>query len=210
MSFLRCLSRLFVLFVVAFIFTGCSAVFTKMYGLKNLKPVDEQTVLNYAKKYSIPSENVFELDTAYFSFLSSLDDSRYSEQRQNHYQPLQALYYNGMGELTSFQINCYSGGFPNLKWNRGGAFEVFPPLQQAPVDSILPLSLHTTFFRPVAATKQYIPEQYDFFVVVYWSRAMGRQSKRLIRIVNKNLKLAEGLKVHAIYVNTDDFFNKTR
>jgi hypothetical protein len=79
-----------------------------------------------------------------------LDTLRFKEQIKNHYQPLQALYYNANGELSRFYVNCYAGGFPQLKWNRNGILNTFPPQHQAPVDSILSLKTLSNFLHPVA------------------------------------------------------------
>lgn len=85
-----------------------------LFGMKNSKSVDESTIIRYANKYNVPLTDNYELDTSYISFLYSHDTSKYKSQIKNHYQPLQALYYDNSGHLQSFQVNCYAGGFPNL------------------------------------------------------------------------------------------------
>ena len=77
--------------------------------------MDEKTIVRYANHYNIPIADGYELDTSYYAFLLSHDKARYKEQINNHYQPLQALYFDKSGQLQSFQINCYAGGFPNLQ-----------------------------------------------------------------------------------------------
>jgi hypothetical protein len=47
---------------------------------------------------------------------------------------------------------------------------------------------------------------YDYTVLVYWCRFMGRQSKRLVRVVQDNVRLGEGKKIMVLYVNTDNFW----
>ena len=120
---------LLILITLTFSFglTSCSSIFTGLYGLKKIKTVDEKTIVQYAKKYNIPDVDSYELDTAYFSYLFSLDTTKYKSQIKNHYQPLQALYYDNLGYLKSFQVNCYAGGFPNLKWDRNEIMTTFPP-----------------------------------------------------------------------------------
>lgn len=174
--------------------------------MKNSKKVDEKVILRYSKKYNIPLVDGYELDTSYISFLSSLDTTLYKSQRENHYQPLQALYYDKTGQLQSFQINCYAGGFPNLHWDRNGIFTTFPPEQQAPIDSIMQFDTQLKFLRVLSQTKKFSADNYDYIVIVYWSRFMGRQSKRLIRFVQDNSKLTTDKKVKIIYANTDNIF----
>ncbi len=119
------------------------------------------------------------------------------------------LYYDKTGQLESFQINCYAGGFPNLDWKRDSIFETFPPQEQAPIDSILPLDLQKKYFQPLSQTNSFSIEYYDYIVIVFWNRLMGRQSKRLIKYVQENIKLARNYKVKIIYVNTDNVFALT-
>jgi hypothetical protein len=185
---------------------SCSSIFIGLYGMKKTKTIDEKTIIRYAKKYNIPAVDSYELDTAYFSYLFSLDTTKYKTQVKNHYQPLQALYYDKSGQLTSFQVNCYAGGFPNLKWDRNEIMTTFPPKPQAPIDSIISLETQLKYLKPLSQTTKLSNDSYDWIVIVYWNRFMGRQSKRLIRFVQDNSKLATGKKVKIIYANTDNIF----
>ena len=186
--------------------SSCSTISSSIYGLKKLKPIDQKTILQYSKKYNIPSADSYKLDTSYITFLASLDTTQYKEERKNHYQPLQALYFNQAGQLQSFQINCYAGGFPNLNWDRNEIFSTFPPQQQAPVDSILPLGTLLHYLQPLSQSKEFTAEDLDYVVIVFWSRFMGRQSKRLIRFVQENANLGTDLSTKIIYVNNDNLF----
>lgn len=186
--------------------TSCSSIFTGMYGMKKTKIVDENTIARFAEKYNIPASNNYEIDTAYFSYLFSLDTTQFKEEIKNHYQPLQALYYDNSGELKSFQVNCYAGGFPNLQWDRNEIMTTFPPKQQAPIDSIIPLETHLKYLKPLSQTEKIQTDNYDYIVIVHWNRFMGRQSKRLIRFVQDNRKTASDKNVKIIYANTDNLF----
>lgn len=189
-------------FIIAFLLTSCSSII----GTNKLKQVDEKTILHYAKKYNINSTENYELDTAYFTFLKSFDTKLFKQQIKNHYPPLHALYYNKTGQLQSFQINCYAGGFPNLKWNKNGIIKTFPPKQQAPLDTIISLKTQLKFLKPLSNTEKSTTNDYYYIVIIYWSKFMGRQSKRLIGFVQDNVKLATDKRVKIIYVNTDNFF----
>lgn len=199
---------IFTILALTFIFglTSCTSVFMGMYGMKKTKTVDEKKIARFAKKYNVPASDNYELDTAYFSYLFSLDTTKYKSQIKNHYQPLQALYYDNLGHLGSFQVNCYAGGFPNLKWDRNEILTTFPPKQQAPIDSIVPLEAHLKYLKPLSQTEKIQTDNYDYIVIVHWNRFMGRQSKRLIRFVQDNSKLETDKKVKIIYANTDNIF----
>lgn len=195
--------------ILVFGLTSCSSIIQGLYGIKQPKELNDQTIIRYSEKYNIPLTDNYKLDTAYLTFLSSLDSTRFKEQIKNHYQPLQALYYNKTGQLESFQINCYAGGFPNLDWNGDNIFTTFPPQEQAPTDSIIPLDFQLKYLQPLSQTNRFSIENYDYIVIVYWNRLMGRQSKHLIHFVQENYKLAKDYNVKIIYVNTDNIFALT-
>ncbi len=197
---------LFLALTCIFGLTSCTSVFTGLYGMKKLKPIDTKTITRYSKIYKIPTDDSYELDTAYFSYLFSLDTLKHKSQIKNHCQPLQALYYDNAGFLKSFHVNCYAGGFPNLKWDRNEIMTVFPPRQQAPIDSIVSLKTQIRFLKPTSQTSKLTVDSYDYLVVLYWNRFMGRQSKRLIHFVQENSKIEKEKKMKIIYANTDNIF----
>lgn len=191
---------------IVFGLTGCTSIYTGLSGIKKIKTVDQKTIAYYAKKYNIPTADSYLLDTAFFSYLISLDTSKFKSQIKNHSQPLQALYYDNSGHLTSFQVNCYAGGFPNLKWDRNEVMKTFPPKQQAPLDSVLSLDTQIKYLNLLSQTSKPSVDYYDYIVIVYWNRFMGRQSKRLIHFVQENSKLEKEKKVKIIYANNDNIY----
>lgn len=181
---------------------------TSMYGIKKTKSLTEEKVIQQAKKYNIPLADNYVLDTSFYRFLASLKDTSLAIAKNNHAQPLQVLYYDKLKnwQMVSYHANCYAGGFPNLKWNRNGVFNNFIPQQQAPLDDILTVKKQFEYIRPLTGVQPFNTVEYDYIVIVYWSRFMGRQSKRLIQLVQDNAKLANDKKVKLIYVNNDNFF----
>jgi hypothetical protein len=201
------MSRLFsfvLVAITAFLMSSCASVILGMYGIKNAKPVTEADVLKAAQSYDIPLENIYELKKEKLYYLFSLDSAKFSSSIQDHYQPLQILYYDRKENLISFHPNCYTGGFPNLKWNKNGKLNVFPPATSAPVDTIFPLQKQLEYLKPYSTTKTFNPSDYSYVVVVHWNIHMGRQSRRLIEVVKHNLKFAKNEKVKVIYVNNDN------
>lgn len=192
---------------MSLLLSGCSFLFMKSYGMKKPKPMNNTEILSLADRYHIPPEDCYKLDTtSYISYLKSLDQELYKQEIKNHYQPLQALYYSPDGGLDAFLINCYTGGFPNLDWERDNSFETFPPDAGIPADSLFPLAKQLEFLIPLAKSSDWETRNYDKIVLVHWNRFMGRQSKRLIALVQDNLKQVQGQKIKLLYVNTDDFF----
>lgn len=171
-----------------------------------MKPLTAEDIIRQGKKYKIPESDAYELDSTYYTFVKSLDTSLYKQVQKDHFQPLQAIYYAKTGQMCSFHINCYCGGFPNLKWNRNGNFDTFLPKQQAPLDSVFTLEKQLSFIQPLSNQDVLDVSPFDYVVVVHWSRYMGRQSKRLIALVQKNAGLTNRERIKIIYVNSDNAF----
>ncbi len=216
---------LFFCFSIASIISSCSPILG-IYGIHPPRKLSEKKICKSAKRLSIPKSQLFQLDSSYFSYLSYLDtiqiDSLSSselieqkksikEQIKNHIQPLQALYFNKTGELVSFQINCYAGGFPNLKWDRNEILKSFPPKLQAPLDFLVTPTLLSSFLLPFSETSKLNFKDtemviYDYVVYVFWSKFMGRQNKRFIRFIQENHRLFAKSNVKFIYVNLDNSY----
>jgi hypothetical protein len=198
----------FILLVILLIeLTGCSVVLSSFYGMKACKPRNTECIKKYAHKYKIPEQSLFLLDTSYLSFIDSV---RLKEplHAKNHFQPLQALYFDASGRMISLHNNCNAGGFPNLKWNRDKILESFVPSSQTELDSLMNFQDQLDFLRTINGGT-IILSDYDtasYNVVVYWNVFMGRQSKRLIRFVKENCELAEEDSVKLWFANDDDFF----
>jgi hypothetical protein len=201
----------------AMLLSSCSPIMSSLYGLKKEKMRTTKDIERYAKKNDIPQADLFVLSKDYSRFLDSLDKVAIQKgnlpvypncfsslEVKNHYQPLQVSYYNNSGELESFHLNCYAGGFPNLKWD---FFDKFVPETQAPIDSLLSINNYMRFITRINGDKVNV-ETHDYYVFVHWSIFMGRQSKRFIRKVQDNIKLSKNLKVKVFYINVDNAFAK--
>lgn len=182
----------------------------KMMGLKKLKSLPETAISKTAGSFGIPVADSYVLDSSSLPILKEIYSGN-PRALHDHLQPLQAIYYsvkNSFQYPDSWQVNCYTGGFPNLKWNREGRMEQFPPSQQAPLDSLLSLKKRMEFLRPVTGVVPFNSISYDHIVVVYWNRFMGRQSANLIRTVQQNAALAGDKRIKIIYVNNDNLFSQ--
>ena len=176
----------------------------------NWKYLSQEDLENFRKEFNLPKEKTFRLDTNYIRYLFSIDTTRYADQIKNHYQPIQALYYDRDGQLVSFHINCYaSTGIPDsdFNWNQQNAFENFVPRTAAPLDSILSLSKHLSFIRTFdkSAIDTTGFSAFDFTIIIHWGKKWrSNDSKNLINIVSNNANLAWKKKLNIIYVNSDD------
>lgn len=163
------------------------------------------------QEFNLPKDQTFILDTTYLRYLFTLDKSRYSNAIKNHYQPLQAAYYDNKGQLVSFHVNCYASiGVAEgqaLNWNQSNAFDTFLPSSVAPLDSILPLNMALRFIKTVdnnpIDTIGY--SSHDYTILVFWNKTLYKQDAlNLINTVNDNMRKARGKKVKVLYVNNDN------
>ncbi len=197
---------IFTLLVCLTTLSSCSSILLSCYGMKNPKQVDNETILKQAKKYNIPESQCYVLDSSYNSYVKSLGTPICGGPTKEHTQPLQALYFDIHKDLVSFQNNCHAGGFPNLKWNRNGIMETFPPGQQTPLDTLIPFETQLEYFHSISGDEKIGIANCDYVVIVFWNKFMGRQSKRLIKNVQENSLLAKDKKVKILYVNSDNQF----
>lgn len=217
----RTMKKLFTFYTILLLLvTSCSPIMG-IYGIRAPKELSEKRIYNYSNRHSIPENEIYQLDTSYYSFLLSLDTIIYDtlssdelpqekknikNQIKNHYQPLQALYFNKSGRLVSFQINCYAGGFPNLEWDRDNILTSFPPKVQAPLDSLVTDSTLLKYLLPMSNSSEVIIREYDYVIFVFWSKFMGRQNKRFIQFIQENNKLSAENNVKFVYINMDNFY----
>ena len=185
---------------------GCQSMIKGMMGMNAPKSLDADEILVLEEEYSIPQSDGYEMDSSYFAVLKDFDTTRFKRDQKNLLQPLQVLYFDASGTLISYHVNCSVGGFPNLKWNRLGDFNQFPPAKSVELDTMKHVSNHLLHINPLNNAPFPDLRTYDIAVLVYWNRFMGRQSKRLVRVVQENVSLAKDKKVMVIYVNTDHFW----
>ncbi|MES2566262.1 MAG: hypothetical protein V4565_05315 [Bacteroidota bacterium] len=180
-----------------------------IFGIKDAKKLSDSQIVKTSKSFKVDQSENYRLDTTYLSYILNIDTTLLKAQRKNHVQPLQALYFDSTGQLVKFYINCYAGGFPNIKWNRNGNLETFLPKDQAPIDTILNLKKQLSYLRPVGlSTSIAASKNQDYYVFVYWNKCTKRHSKRLINSIKQNVALAITDKVKIMYVNYDNIFNK--
>ena len=136
----------------------------------------------------------------------------FADQIKNHYQPVQASYYDRSGNLISFHVNCYAGrveGVEDFYWNQKNAFASFVPKSVAPLDKLLSLNKHLSFIKTFDSksidTTGY--STFDYTVIVHWGKKLyPAAAAKLIKIVNDNSALANGRAMNIIYVNNDDLW----
>lgn len=200
---------MFRLFLVLFFLStlqSCSPILLGVMGMKKPMRMTPEEILVQGEKYGIPRSDSYEMDSSYYAMIATIDTVRYKRDQKNLFQPLQVLYFDASGIMSSYSVNCSVGGFPNLRWNRYGTFDQFPAAVSVELDTMTTLNDHLLHVNPLNNAPFPDLRTYDYTVLVYWNRFSGRQSKRLVRVVKDNVRLAKDKKVMVIYVNTDNFW----
>lgn len=191
------------IFLFLITFSSCGKIIYAGYGVKKLKSLSEEDKNKTLDKWNVTEGFRSSLDTNYLIELQQLkNDSSLHKKLKNHFQPLQAIYFDKNGYPKSMHVNCYAGGWPNLKWNKNGNFDVFPPKQQAPLDTLFTFEELIGYSESKPAI---ISDSSEYKVIIIWNRFMGRQSKRLIRYVNRNITLSP-TRVSVYYLNNDNLY----
>lgn len=134
---MKILTSSFIICLIVII-QSCSPILG-LYGVRNPKEISEKKIINYSKRLAIPKDAIYQLDTSYFSFLASLkmklNDSMITDTLkkkelkklvQNHYQPLQALYFNKKKKLGIISDQLLRWWFSKLKLGKRWYFNYFP------------------------------------------------------------------------------------
>lgn len=189
-----------------FILVSCEALLLSTYGIKKSKLYSLEEIAAHEQKFDIPQEASYRLDTTYIDLIEK--EVKDPKIQDYHYQPLQVFYFDKKDSLVSYYVNCNTGGFPNLKWNvvdeeKKKSLSYFPPISQTPINTPLTYKKLLSVFQKTKHTQK--PKEADYKVVVFWNVQMGRQSRRLIRTIKKNIALHPN-EVCVYYVNNDAMY----
>ncbi len=99
---------LYIILIFA-LFSSCHPVLM-IYGTRNLKEISTKKITKLSRRLDMLPADGFLLDSNYYSYLFSFDKSRQDstltenkelkQQIKNHYQPLQALYFNNKWKIS--------------------------------------------------------------------------------------------------------------
>jgi hypothetical protein len=177
--------RILVLGIV-FLFVSCQAILRKVYDLKNPAIENEKTILNFAKKYNLDTNNIVSLNAVdYPEFISgkSIPDAdvfdmngNYIEYRQTDtscnaglFQFIPDLNLNGQyNKTTKTSLNSI---FPKLRNLKGETLEKLAPA--------------------------------DFYVLIYWTVYTGKLNKDHVKIWEEQATKNTNAKIKILKVNLD-------
>ncbi len=133
-------------------------------------------------------EQVYVIDSAlYVNEFSNIQEPKFY---QALFQPIQLRIYDSNQELDTWITNCFVSGFPNLKWDEYINFDTTPPQYIYPENFLLDSLKQKEQFSYIVdfdgkSISQSINEPYDYLFVIFASLAFKRQTKRLIKMVQK-------------------------
>jgi len=197
--------------------SSCSKALLSAYGIKSPKKYSTDQIIHIGIEYGIPSDDFFILSNQYQDYLHSIGKSHNLNIKQcdsssivykNHLQPLQLLFFDKHGILISFHNNCYCGGFPNLEWNNNNILDSMPPKTAIPIDSLLTFDRIDRFFTSskFGIANGLRDPKYNYFLVVFWTTFMGRQSENLIELIHNKYKDLPASTIRIFFVNVDCLF----
>lgn len=184
------------------LFDSCQSIMFSIYGIREPQRMSQENIVIKGKRYNINQEDIHIIDFSFFTFLDSINRNAINipiyDVIQNHCQPLQVMVFDSINRLCSYHTNCYAEGFPNLKWE---GFDVFPPTTATPIDTIITFDILKAHISH--SQDSIIKNQKNYTVIVFWTTFMGRQSKRLITLMQQKIPKD---KAKLIYINIDALF----
>ena len=194
------MKNLFLCTLCFIITNGCSWI----YGVKTVKSNDLTNIQYFLTKNNYNQYRNFCLKKEYVKYLKQTLPND-SLDKKYLLQPLQLVYLNNKNEIVSYHINCNAGGFPNLRWEREGNFDVFPPKTQTnPNDISLDFLAIQSYLFEVYARSKKINMDSEYKIIVFYSLMLPKQSKKLIDLAIRNSLSEPNSEI--ILINNDNLF----
>lgn len=201
--------RIFFSVILGLSITSCQKTVSLLVGFRQPHVLTDKEQIRFLKKLNADPSSAYFIDSTYFRMLNMEDTVNFIAEKKNHYQPIQVIYYGHGLQPESWIINCYTQGFPNLKWNADGKFGSFPPKAPTPLDTLVSFDRLFQYAKPLKSASRVAYKtgaDQPYTVVIYWNRMMFRQCKRLNLLVQSNLR-ETGKPYRLLYVNNDALFS---
>lgn len=187
-----------ILFFTLITLYSCNALFSKLYGVRNITTVNEKAISTFYENIDFGEINPITklVDTSYFQQInkSFIADSLAKKSMK---QPVQIWYLNNSNQIVFSRINCdVPGGLGNLQWNYDKAFDSFPPVStQKEPNAEAVLSLLNQSIGKNNTT--------NYKIIIFWSNVLEKQAKIAIEQVIKNLNQTSLNEFSLFCINTD-------
>ncbi len=186
--------------------TSCMSIL----GFRNEKTLTNEQIAKLAKRFHIPQNRLYKVNSLkYKEIINSKVLTK--KDKQNIEQPNQILVYNTEMTNVTNLINCNIGGFPILKWNRFNGLDSIPIRQGYFYTT--PIFLSAKEFDNIvdpdlANIKMELTANPKYYYYILWSRTLFRDSKKIIKKVNNNLRIAnsKNIPVEIKFIFSDSMF----
>lgn len=164
-------------------------------------------IQSIAKKWGIPSEHSYFIDSLYLK--KEIEAARSVDRGavKDMYQPLQIRQYDRDGKLVGFMANCHAGGFPNLHWNKYGYLDIIPIRNR--LDSVLTFAEDIRNFNVPGQQLEVDENKYidnDYNLVVFWTVWTGRQTRILLKEIEQYKARFPDKRIGVLYVNAESLY----
>jgi hypothetical protein len=221
------LKKLITIALLTVFISSCGLTYKVLLGVDTTPRWNtDQQILKQAKKYKIPFEYNFVLDTVTYSeelrkiYKNAFENLNIVDQDSSDYynlkkalnddqQPAQFRFYDKNGIEIFKLVNCYIDPPIPLNWNVEGCFDSFPP--NTSIESLNIHNFHLDFLlshskllNQKKLTFDELPNA-DYYGVIVWNQFYKRPSKRLIKTINKYVENTDK-SIVIIYINSQNYF----
>lgn len=195
-------------------FSSCRIVLLRAIGVKNNRHLSEEKIAKLQHRYGIDSRYSYYADTIYNTYLAKTINKKDSAERgiyKTFSQPLIATYYIQKPTADMAIVNC--DGYMKmlrLTWNKHGEMDVFPPKYDTLHTNKIKLQEYLQCLKPLKGSAAINTiTGYDNVIVLHWVNFFTKNTKSLIKEVERNAKLAKG-KTLIVYVNADNVYDTSK
>lgn len=189
--------------VLGCLLCSCTAVMSKLYGVKELEEFDEKEYQSFVDdvQKQLPSASFIISTTEQYE--KQIHSGKDSTEMKNLGQPVQILYFDNK-ILRSYHINCYAkGGLLNINWNTDDRFSSFLP--KSAVDCSkgdVSLERFAEIYPEIDTTSN---KRYT--ILLFWTNMLRKISLSAATTVADNLKQhQQDSNCNIYFICSDKFF----
>jgi hypothetical protein len=176
------------LIILLFIFTltSCNPILMKMYGIKNPDTESEKTILKFAKKKHLHTDNIVTVNSSDFLAMLKIKGIPEADIFDNNGQYI---------EYRPTDTSCNAGLFkfiPDL--NRDGKYNKTGKTN---------LQIELNKLRDLKGSKLQPLPSADFYVLIYWSVWTGKLNKDHVKIWEDYAYANKNANIRVLKVNLD-------
>jgi hypothetical protein len=195
-------SFILLMFICFIVSTSCNGLITRIFGLREPKIESKKSIFKFLEKLKEDTNNVYTLDSTLFQKLQQQD---FKPGMAKSFRPVQIRLYGKSGEPIMQWASC-EGFLADLK-----IFDSVAPKVINGLDTTLNLAgdLSRYFTLEGKPAKIIIPENIDYYILIYFAKYFPKLSKESFSQVNLYRTNHPEIKcmVYKINVDVQEFWN---